>query len=125
MGTTSRTEFSSPRQKLSQIWCLKKILQWAGSTHHSQISKRFPYRLLRRLRRKLMNRTRRQLIQNQKIKRHLSELTSMTTTMIRCHTFPAISVASGGPATKESRFEDEIKKSRIETKLSFPQKAMR
>ena len=28
--TTSRTEFSSPRRKLSQIWCPKKILRWAG-----------------------------------------------------------------------------------------------
>ena len=28
--TTFRTEFSSPQQKLSQIWCLKKILRWAG-----------------------------------------------------------------------------------------------
>ena len=28
--TTFRTEFSSPQQKLLQIWCLKKILRWAG-----------------------------------------------------------------------------------------------
>merc|ERR1712110_809674 len=87
--TTSQTVCSFLRQKLLQIWSLKKISQSAGSTLLSQTSRKFLCRLQRGLLRKHMNRIRHQPIPSPRTRRLSFGLTSTTTTTIRFPTYPA------------------------------------